>query len=426
MARLRRLVGGAVGGVLEGHPAVAGLREGTHHAAVEVTGRDGLLGEAGRLRPAVRRVELVAPQVDQLGHVGGREEGPLPVGVDPAHELVRDPVREVQVVRTAGVLTGVVAQLQELLDVGVPGLQVDRGRALAPAALVHRGDRGVEGLQERDDPVGVPVRTADQRTARTDPGVRKSDATRVLRETGHLVVAVVDGVQLVQRGVEEVAGRHLRVPRTGVEQRGGGGEVVEAAHEPVERRDLVQGPVRVVLGQARRHAQHEVLGRLDDLAGDRVPEQIAAVQGAQAEVAEAVVAVGVDQRVQPGRVQPDELRRAVGDQALAVTRGDRPGEGRDALRGGLRRDADRQQPGRQPGVDGVLGDEARGRLGGQFAQLRVVRVRGPAAQRGGGDPAGVGVGEVGGEVGQGTQQSGTGTVRLHQDLLPLLLCESGS
>ncbi|RDJ94330.1 50S ribosomal protein L2, partial [Lacticaseibacillus rhamnosus] len=100
-------------------------------------------------------VELPAPQVDQLRHVGRGEQGPDAVRVDPAHELVRDPVREVQVVRTAGVLTGVVAQFQELLDVGVPGLQVDRRGALrrVPAALevgeggLVRGDQAGPGAR---------------------------------------------------------------------------------------------------------------------------------------------------------------------------------------------------------------------------------------------------------------------------------------
>lgn len=151
VARLGGLVGGAVGGVLEGHPAVAGLREGAHHPAVQLARRERPAGQALGLGGPVGRVELLAPQVDQLGHVHRGEQRPLRVVGDPAHELVRHPVRQIQVVRTAGVLAGVVAQFEELLDVRVPGLQVDRGGALAAAALVHGGDRGVQRLQERDD-----------------------------------------------------------------------------------------------------------------------------------------------------------------------------------------------------------------------------------------------------------------------------------
>jgi len=81
-----------------------------------------------------------------------------------------------------------------------------------------------------------------------------------------------------------------------------------------------------------------VLRGLDDLPGQRVPQQVAAVQGAQPEVLEAVVGAVrqclVDERVQPARVQGDEPGRAVGDQALAVADGDRGGEAVRALAGG--------------------------------------------------------------------------------------------
>ncbi len=44
----------------------------------------------------------------------------------------------------ARVLAGVVAQFEELLDVGVPRLQVHAGRALAAPALVDGGDGRVQ------------------------------------------------------------------------------------------------------------------------------------------------------------------------------------------------------------------------------------------------------------------------------------------
>ncbi|CAM5319584.1 hypothetical protein SALBM311S_11771 [Streptomyces alboniger] len=138
------------------------------------------------------------------------------------------------------------------------------------------------------------------------------------------------------------------------------------------------------------------------------------MQGTQPEVAEAVVPLSVDEGVEAVRVQAYELGRAVGDQALPVSDGDRAGERRDALGGGLGADADREQTGGQPRVEGVLGDEAGGRLGGQLAQLRLVGPRGAAAQRGGGDPPGVGAGEVGGQLGQGPQQRGSGAVGFHR------------
>ncbi len=57
----------------------------------------------------------------------------------------------------AGFVAGVVAELEELFDVGVPGLEVDAARALALAALVDRGDRGIERLQPGTMPLDLPL-----------------------------------------------------------------------------------------------------------------------------------------------------------------------------------------------------------------------------------------------------------------------------
>ncbi len=407
-ARQRGLVGGAVGGVLEGHPAVAGLRQGAHHAGVQGLRGDRADGLAGQLGLAVGLVEVGAPQVDQLGHVGRGEQRPVLVGVDPAHELVRDPVRQVEVVGAAGLFAGVVAELQELLDVGVPGLQVDAGGALAAAALVDGGDGGVEGAQERHDAVGLAVGAADQAAARADARVGQADAAGVLGQAGDLRVAVVDRVQVVQRGVEQVAARHLRVPGAGVEERRRGGQVLQAAHQAVQLGHLAHGLLVVADRQATGDAEQEVLRGLDHLAGDRVAQQVAGLHGAQAEVLEAVVARGVDQRVQGGGVLGDELRGGVADQALGVADGDRGGEGRGALAVRLVDDLQGEQAGGQLRVLGVLGDHRRGGVHGQPAQLGEVRAGVAAAQRGSGDVAGVDLGEVGAAVGEQPQQGAAG------------------
>jgi hypothetical protein len=66
-------------------------------------------------------------------------------------------------VRAPAVVTGVLAQLQELLDVEVPGLQVGADRALALAALVD-GHRGVvDHLQEGHHALALAVGALDVR-----------------------------------------------------------------------------------------------------------------------------------------------------------------------------------------------------------------------------------------------------------------------
>ena len=194
------LVAGPVGGVLEGHPAVAGLRQGAHHLPVELAGLDLAHVAARPPRPGgtPRRTPRPTGRAAPAPASGSISDQSV-VGLDPAHELVGDPVGEVEVVGAPGVLAGVVPQLEELLDVGVPRLEVDAGRALAPAALVDRGDRRVEGAQERHDAVGVAVGAADQRAPRADPRERDADAAGELRQLGDLRVAGVDRVEVVAR-----------------------------------------------------------------------------------------------------------------------------------------------------------------------------------------------------------------------------------
>ena len=118
-----------------------------------------------------------------------------------------------------GVVAGVVAQLQKLLDVGVPGFEIDAAGALALAALVDRRDRRVERLQPRHDAVGMPVGAADQRAARADAVIGHADAAREFRQQRDVRVLLVDRFEVVLRRIEQIAGRHLRVARARVEKR---------------------------------------------------------------------------------------------------------------------------------------------------------------------------------------------------------------
>jgi hypothetical protein len=72
----------------------------------------------------------------QVGRVVGAEEGPVALLPDPLHEQVGDPVGRVHVVGAAALVAGVLAQVEEVLDVEVPGLEVGAHGALALAALV--------------------------------------------------------------------------------------------------------------------------------------------------------------------------------------------------------------------------------------------------------------------------------------------------
>ncbi len=90
----------------------------------------------------------LAVEVVQIGHIVGREQRPLAVFKHTLHEQVGNPVRGVHVVGTAAIVTGVLAQLEEFLDVHVPGFEVGTDRAFALAALVNGHGGVVDHFQE--------------------------------------------------------------------------------------------------------------------------------------------------------------------------------------------------------------------------------------------------------------------------------------
>ena len=144
--------------------------------------------------------------------------------------------------RAPPVVAGVLAQVEELLDVDVPGLQVGADGALALAALVDR-DRGVVGdLQERHHAGGQPVGALDVRADTADRGPVVAETAGELRQQGVVLDRLEDVVQVVlDRGQE--AGRQLRPGGAGVEQRRRGAHEVEAGDQPVELdRPAPRGP----------------------------------------------------------------------------------------------------------------------------------------------------------------------------------------
>ena len=219
------------------------------------------------------------------------------------HEEVGNPVGEVQVVGSARLIAGVVAHLEEGFDIGVPGLEVDAAGALALAALIDRGDRCVERAQPGDDAVREAVGGTDERALGTDAMEGEADAAGEFREQRDLLVGVVDRFERVVRRIEQIAGGHLRVLRAAVEERRRAGQIVVRGEQVVEVDGLVDA-----LGEAAGDAHEEVLRRLDDLARDGMPQQIAVVDGAQAEVFEAIGEAVVDGVVELAGVGGDELR----------------------------------------------------------------------------------------------------------------------
>ena len=282
-----------VAGILEGHPGMAGLEQHAQHLAPQVLRLEGLeqleLAAAGHgLVLRVALLESLAVQVVQVRHIVGGEQGPLAAVEDPLHEQVGDPVGGIHVVGAAAVVAGVLAQLDELLDIQVPGFQVGADRALALAALVYRHRGVVDHLQERHHTLGLAVGALDVGAQGSHRGPVVAQAAGKLGQHGVVLDGAVDAVQVVRhRG--EVAGGQLRPQGAGVEQGRGGAHVVKGRQQLVE----LDGPgVLVILlgSEAHGHAHEEDLGQLD--AHVIAVDKIAVVQGLQAQVGELQVPLG--------------------------------------------------------------------------------------------------------------------------------------
>ncbi len=107
----------------------------------------------------------------QVGNLIGGKQRPLRVSLNPLHEQIRHPVGGVHVVRAAAVVAGILAQIEEFLDVDVPCLEIGADCPFALAALIDGNGRVVRNLQEGDDALRLAVRPIDvcAKSAHTAP-----------------------------------------------------------------------------------------------------------------------------------------------------------------------------------------------------------------------------------------------------------------
>jgi len=314
-----------VAGILEGDPGVAGLEQHGQHLAPQLHGGNAL--EQTDLAPVglglvgvVGDFEFLAELVVQVGHVAGGEEGPLAAVDDPLHEQVGNPVGGVHVVGAAALVAGVLAQLEEFLDVQMPGFQIGADGALALAALVHGHGRVIHHLEEGDDALALAVGALDAGPQGAHRGPVVAQAAGVLLQQGVFLDGLVDAFQVVGDG-GEVAGGELGMPGAAVEQGRRAAHEVEGGEQVVEL-DGPGFPVDLVEGQAHGHAHEEGLGQLD--AALVHVQEVAVVEGLQAQVVELQVPLGLEGGGQAFQVVVLEA----GIQQLGVHAGaDEAGEG---------------------------------------------------------------------------------------------------
>ncbi len=244
----------------------------------------------------------------------GLTSGPLLVGLDGAHEGVRDQDAVVQVEGLAvGVAAGGAAHLDELLDLGMPDRQVDRGRAAAQRALADGERQAVHHADERDDAGGLAV-AADVLADRAQVAPVGADAAALGGQPDVLVPEADDALQAVGGLVQEAGDRQAALGAAVGQHRGGG-------HEPVPGHVVVEalgmsGVVAVEAGDAGEQV-------LAALAG----QQVAVVERGAAEVGQQGVAGAVD----ADRMAAGELHHVIQAEAVA--------ERVTAARGGLRQHA---------------------------------------------------------------------------------------
>ena len=110
---------------------------------------------------AVALLEGGAVEVVEIGDFVGAEEGPGAALFHAFHEEVGNPVGGVHVVAAAALVTGVFAEVEEVLDVVVPRFEVGAAGAAAFSALVDGDELVVVELEEGDDALGFAIGALD-------------------------------------------------------------------------------------------------------------------------------------------------------------------------------------------------------------------------------------------------------------------------
>ena len=285
-----------------------GLEQHGQHAPPQVDGAhplgDAHLHALGLLLVvAVALGESRAVEVVQLGHLVGREQGPLAVLGDALHEQVRHPVGRVHVMRAAAVVAGVLAQIEELLDVDVPGLQIGAHRPLALAALVDGNGRVIGHLQEWHHALALAVGALDVRAEAAHAAPVVAETAGVFGQQRIVLDRLEDAVEIVgHRGQE--ARRELRPEGAGIEQRRRRAHEIEGRDQVVEF-DGARFAVDLADRQPHGDAHEESLRQLEANAARL--QEIAVIERLQAQELELQVAFWLQRRGKPRQIEASEF-----------------------------------------------------------------------------------------------------------------------
>jgi hypothetical protein len=105
------------------------------------------------------------------------------------------------------VVASVLAQIQKLLDVDVPGFQISADGALALAALVHRNGGIVSDFQERHHALAFAIGALDVGAEAAHPRPVVAEAAGIFGQQGVVLDRLEDAVEIVRDGGEKARGK---------------------------------------------------------------------------------------------------------------------------------------------------------------------------------------------------------------------------
>ena len=225
-----------------------------HRVDVEDIGLAGLQPGFQNALPQLAGVDLAQ---DLLVLGAAQTEGTVLLHAQ--HELVGNVNAVMQVQPLAVEVARRLADLQELLDLGMGDVEIDRGRTTAQRTLADRQGQAVHHMDEGDDAAGLAGLhlLADG----ADLAPIGADAAAIGRQPDILVPGADDAIQRVRHIVEEAGNRQAAIGAA-IRQNGRGRHEPQPAHivvQPLGMADIV----RIGAGDAGKHvleafARHEI------------------------------------------------------------------------------------------------------------------------------------------------------------------------
>ena len=153
-------------------------------------------------------------------------------------------------------------KLKKLRQILVPGVQINRGSALAHPQLVHCHSRIVHQLNPADHASGSPLKSPNPASRCPDLSKIQAHASAKFTDLCKVVHTSVNSFQTVGHSVNKTAGK-LMVRFSGIGQGWGGhGNLHTAEHIIKPAHPLHPAILTFLHGQVQGNAQIHFLGRL--------------------------------------------------------------------------------------------------------------------------------------------------------------------